>query len=193
MGLKLITAPAAEPVTLAECRTHLGINDASDTVQDTEITRLITVAREYCENYTSQAFITQTWELALNDFPTFFRLKRLPVQSVSSIKYYDQNDTEQTVSSALYEVDDYNAWHDIHLVDGESWPSSNGNLNNVKVRFVCGHGDATTDVPEQIRMAIMLCVGHWIHYKPLAEQGVQVSMVPLAVHRLLDPFKTYWI
>ena len=58
MALKLVTAPAAEPVTLAEIKEHLRVD--SD-LEDALISALITAARQWAETYQGRAYITQTW------------------------------------------------------------------------------------------------------------------------------------
>ena len=67
MTLKLITAPAAEPVLLADAKLHLRVDHIAD---DDLITSLITAAREAAEHLTGRALITQTWERVLGAFPS---------------------------------------------------------------------------------------------------------------------------
>lgn len=69
MGLVLITPPAVEPVCLADVKAFLRIEDDTE---DQIITDLITAAREYLENRTGRAFITQTWQLTDDGFPSLF-------------------------------------------------------------------------------------------------------------------------
>ena len=58
--LKLITAPAEEPVSLTEAKTHLRVDTSAD---DTYIARLITSARAHVEEaILHRPLITQTWE-----------------------------------------------------------------------------------------------------------------------------------
>ena len=65
--LKLI---ASEPVSLAEAKLHLKLSDIpEDSSEDTLITDLISVAREYCEKYTKRDFMGKTYEYYLDSFP----------------------------------------------------------------------------------------------------------------------------
>ena len=64
---RLLTAPALEPVTLAEAKRHANVVASDD---DTLITALIVAARELVEQDTSRALINQTWELELDDWWT---------------------------------------------------------------------------------------------------------------------------
>ncbi len=87
MGLKLITGPTEEPVSLAEAKAQLR---EKTTDNDTEITSLIPRARQYVEDFTHRALITQTWELALDAFPAWaICVPKAPLASVTSIQYVD--------------------------------------------------------------------------------------------------------
>ena len=53
----VITAPTAEPITLAEAKLHLRVNNS---VEDALITALITASRQFVEGYTWRPLMTQT-------------------------------------------------------------------------------------------------------------------------------------
>ncbi len=65
MLVRLNTAPASEPVTLAEAKAHLRLDTALD---DTYVLSLIATARAYCEQVCWRGIVTQAWELALPGF-----------------------------------------------------------------------------------------------------------------------------
>ncbi|MCP4100757.1 MAG: hypothetical protein GY750_04930, partial [Lentisphaerae bacterium] len=169
MSYKIITAPAVEPLLLATVKTRLSI---SDTLDDPDINALIQAAREQAEEYMGRSIITQTLEIAFNCFPDDIELVRGPVQSITSVKYIDGDDTEQTVTATNYMIDDYGPKDWLRLDYGKSWPASRGHTNDVKIRYVTGWGDAGTDVPEDIRTAMLLLIGHWIRFQAEAESGV---------------------
>ena len=64
----LTSAPATEPVSLAEAKLHLRVETVM-TDDDTLIQALITAARQTAESITRRAFITQSWKLVLDQFP----------------------------------------------------------------------------------------------------------------------------
>jgi hypothetical protein len=66
MPLKLIQAPASEPVSLADAKNHLRVDVTDD---DVLIGGLITAARVAAENICRRAFVTQSWTLFLDTFP----------------------------------------------------------------------------------------------------------------------------
>lgn len=65
MPVQLITPPAAEPVTLVEAKAHLRLDTALD---DSYVSSLITMARQYIEEVCWRGLVTQTWELVLDGF-----------------------------------------------------------------------------------------------------------------------------
>jgi uncharacterized phiE125 gp8 family phage protein len=183
MGLKLITPPAAEPVSLSEAKEHLRI---TGTDEDALITTFIEAAREYCEEYQNRAYITQTWDLSLDEFPDSpYSLPKPPLQSISSIKYYDQDGTEDEFNASNYLVDTASVKGRVSLAYGKSWPSVGLQpMNGVIIQFIAGYGDAGSDVPERIRNAIKVLVGQ-IYENREATDIKEHLEVPFAVHALL--------
>ncbi len=81
MTMTLIKPPALEPVTLAEVRQFLRLDDDSE---DTLLTGLIKAARETLEVQTGLALINQTLRLYLDSWPTsgVVRIAKYPVRYV---------------------------------------------------------------------------------------------------------------
>jgi len=155
MSLTLFTPPADEPVTLEEARIHLRV---TYTEQDSVITQLIKTARQWAEEFTGRAFLTQTWDWKLERFPEFFDVPRPPLQSVTSIKYIDTNGTEQTLAASEYTVDSARDPGRIVPAYGKSWPPTRGHINDVTVRFVAGYGASGAVMPAAIVNALKLQV-----------------------------------
>jgi hypothetical protein len=57
ISFRVTAEPSIEPVTLTEMEDYLRVDSGDD---DTQITRLITAARKYCEHVTGRAFATQS-------------------------------------------------------------------------------------------------------------------------------------
>jgi uncharacterized phiE125 gp8 family phage protein len=187
MALKLITAPSTYPVTLAEAKLHCRV-DASD--EDALITALITAATEMAEQATGRAIMPQTWELTLDAFPDAFELTRIPVASVTSLKYWDTDGVQQTLDAgqyALNNADDFAA-ATVAPVYGATWPATRGQINAVAVRYVAGYADAAA-VPDSIKSWIKLQVGAMFENRE-AEGAVQTYALGFA-DRLLDRYKVW--
>jgi uncharacterized phiE125 gp8 family phage protein len=183
MGLKLVTPPASEPVSLSEAKEHLRITGSDE---DALITTFIEAAREYCEEYQNRAYITQTWDLSLDEFPDSpYSLPKPPLKSISSIKYYDQDGTEYEFNASDYLVDTASVKGRVSLAYGKSWPSVTLQpMNGVIIQFIAGYGDAGSDVPERIRNAIKVLVGQ-IYENREATDIKEHLEIPFAVHALL--------
>ena len=123
MKLDLITAPAAEPISTAIAKAHLRVDFSTD---DTLIDSLVVAAREYVEQVTGRALITQTWELLDDRFKgRAIHLPNAPLQSVTSVKYIDTGGTEQTFSSGSYTVYTYSSNPgEVGLNFDEEWPQT---------------------------------------------------------------------
>jgi uncharacterized phiE125 gp8 family phage protein len=184
MGLKLKTPPSVEPITLAEAKSHLRI---TSTDEDALIETWIKAAREWCEGYQNRAYITQTWELALDSFPNerIMKIPLPPLQSITSIKYYDPEGTETVFSSDDYEVDTYSEPGRVSLGYGKSWPYATLRpVNGVIIEFKAGYGDTADDVPEQVKQAVKVLVGELYEHRE-ATDVKELKEIPFAVKALL--------
>jgi uncharacterized phiE125 gp8 family phage protein len=121
------------------------------------------------------------------------RLPKPPLQSVTSIQYYDIDDNPAvTVDSSTYLVD-ADSWPGrIYLRDGQSWPSVTlREIGGVVIQFVAGYGDAD-DVPAPIRQAMQLILSDWYENREntLIMSGVGVlPPLPFAARKLLASYR----
>lgn len=210
MGLKRTTDAAIEPISLAEAKQHLYV-DTND--QDALITLLIKRARMWAEEFTRRAFIEQTWQLTLDEFPAagnapppgeraaesfsgyrrgIIRLERPRLISVTSIKYTDvDGNLNQTLSSSLYQVE---TGSDIEArilpAYACSWPATRYQMECVQVIYKAGYGDEALDVPEAIKQAILLQLGTYFSQREnIAVDGPKSRLPTNATAEvLLEPY-----
>jgi len=155
-------------------------------MEDEVLSGFIETARDYCEGYQNRAFITQTWDLFLDEFPDSpFQIPLPPLQSVTHIKYYDTDETEYVFDAGNYQVDTAGVKGRIALGYGKAWPSVTlRKMNGVNIRFKAGFGDETGDVPKRIRTAIKLLVGHLYENREITDIREHFE-IPFAVEALL--------
>lgn len=180
-GLTTYSAPASEPVTLTQAKAHCRVDSVDD---DPLISALIVAAREYAEVFLGRALITQTLDLTLNGFAPIIELPRPPLQSVTSITYTDSNGTAQALSSTYYTVDTKREPGRVFEAYGYNWPTTQAVINAVTIRYVAGYGEATS-VPQRIKQAILLAVGHWYENRESTISGTIIAPLPMGVNDLL--------
>ena len=138
---KVTTQPTLEPITLGELKTRLRI-----TVDefDDELYDLLRAGREAVEYDSHRYLVTQTVAMYLDKFPASSRhieIRKLPVASVTSVTYIDEDVASQTFASSKYVTEiDY--------------------VKAVSVTFVAG--SAAEAVPVEAKLAIVEWVRmHW--------------------------------
>lgn len=196
MGLKLVTAPTAFPVTLEQAKLHLNV-EGDD--YDTLIEAFIAAATDVAESFQGRALLDQTWDYVLDAWPEpvwsgvrrvyEIRIPKPPLIEVTGVFYLDGAGAEQTVDSALYTVDTANEPGRVVLKSG-SWPTLPELANAVRVRFRAGYLDQTvspsvSNVPKATFAAILIIVGDLYANRESVVIGQAVAKVPWAAEALL--------
>jgi uncharacterized phiE125 gp8 family phage protein len=190
---RLITAPTDEPLSIAEARMYMRDPEVTP---DSEVLFFIRSARRQVEHKTQRAMMPQTWELVSDRFPpycyteelwrTYIQLPHPPIQSVTSVTYYDSNNDVQTFAAASYVLDAMSGR--VILAPNTSWPSTYGRYDAVVVRYVAGYANADA-VPEDIKHYMKLFIEASDKNRSLVQDTVgEKSLTPFA-ERSLDPYR----
>lgn len=184
-NLTLKEAPKEEPLTLGEIKTHLRI-DADLTEDDADLTVAIAVAREHIERTRGLALVTQKWTAWGNSFYEHcIELRKRPIVSIDSVKYLDSNGVLQTLSPTLYQVDTKSFVPRVMPAYGQCWPTGRLDLNAVQIDCTFGYGPAAK-VPDSIKWAIRLLVGHWYENREESiNETFRLGNIPMGVNALL--------
>jgi len=196
-SFSLISPPATEPVTLDDAKAHAKIDSASENAL---VSSLITAARQWAEQYTNRAFITQKWQLALDYAPSTggINLPRSPLQSVESVMSYSNADDANLWNAENYFVDTLKEPGRITLRSGATWPLPTRPANGLIITYIAGYGDDASTVPAPIKTAICQLVAHWLEHRgdaptaPSARNGATIApaaAVPLVIQSLLNPYR----
>lgn len=159
MSINVVTAPTEEPVTATEAKQFLAVDHSAD---DALITSLIAAARQEAERVAARSFVTQTLDLLLPGWPCdgYIRLEYPPVQSVTSITYYDEDNVAATVAGADYITVLDTTPPLICLAKGASWPTATLRaISPVRVRYQAGYGAAAA-VPARYKNLILALVAN---------------------------------
>lgn len=156
-GLTLLQAPAAEPLSLADAKTHLRV-DGDD--EDALISALIVAARNHAESITGRALVTQRRRLTLPAFPAgedlSIELPKPALQSVQSVTYLDGDGVRQTLAGHQVVTDELVGR--VLPAYGAVWPACRETPGSVVIDYTAGYGDAYA-VPEGIKAWLRLAIG----------------------------------
>ncbi len=173
-------------LTTAEAKTHLKVDTDAD---DTYIDNLVSAATESAQIFTNRYFINttitqhgDTW----SDISTLFKSK---VSSITHIKYFDSDNTEQTLATSVWLSDINHQPARIGLKPNQSFPSLADRINAVNCKYVVGYGSAASDVPEGIREAVLLIVGNLYENRQEVVVGRIATELPKSAQYLLEQYK----
>ncbi|MEJ0062406.1 MAG: head-tail connector protein [Alphaproteobacteria bacterium] len=188
-SLELAAAPAAEPVTLAEIKSHARIETSAD---DALLTNFIAAARQWTEQFTGRAMMTQSWRLWLDAWPMredrciqWVELPRAPLQAVSEVRLYKRDGSFDTWSGANYQVDAAAQPGRLALPYDQAWPGTSRAVQAIRIDFTAGYASAAL-VPEPIKAAIRQLAAHW--YEHRGAGGATLHEIPYGVQALLAPY-----
>lgn len=183
MTVREITAPSVEPISLAQAKAWLRVDD-DITDQDAVITMLIKSMREYAENLTGRTFVQRTLELTLPHFPHVIELPNPPLISVTHIKYYDTDGALQTLDSSVYEVDSYREPGLVRPAYLQSWESTRYVFNAVQVRYEAGYAptgsptDYRENMPASLQIWMQARLASLYEHREQIVTGTTVSDLP---------------
>lgn len=172
--LRLTTPPAVHPIALSDAERHVFSDDPGDSLA---IKRMVRAATHMVQTETARQFVNATWTLTLDSFPAAIELRVCPVQSVTSVKYYDTAGAQQTLDSSDYLVDTASEPGRITPAPNTVWPVTQQRANAVEVVFTAGYGDSHYGVPEAAQQAILLLVGNWFaNREPVGTVGGEIAL-----------------
>jgi uncharacterized phiE125 gp8 family phage protein len=191
MRVRVITPPAAEPVTLAEAKLHLRVDGADE---DALITGLITAARAAAEHETGRALVTQTLRLTLDEWPedSDIELLRPPASSIVAVRYVDAAGATQTLDTNAYSLDNSSEYDTHWLLPalGTTWPAARDQANAIEVDYTAGYGAAAA-VPQPVKQWMLLAVGDM--YANRERSGEKAAVPHGFVAGLLEPYRLWGV
>ena len=180
-GIKVTTAPTAEPLSLQEVKEYLRVDDATD---ERVVQPLIMAARQFAEEHMNRALMQQTFTLMLdavidqdqplyegmrtapdlNYYKNYIVLPKSPVQSVTSVKTFNDSDEATTMAATKYYVDTQREPARIVLRTGETFPTALRVANAIEVIYVAGYTSAFT-IPEPIRLGMLQHIAYMYEHR----------------------------
>jgi len=185
MTIAELSPPGAEPITLAEARAHLRLDDGAE---DELLAALVRTAREHLEHVTGLALIARSFRLYLDAWPAsrMIQIVRGPVQAIDSVTVYDNAGmpVEVALSGAVLD----GAARPARLMLPEL-PAPGLALNGIEIDFTAGFGEAGTDVPDTLKRALLTHVAAMFELRGVLSASDQPGAVPPGYERLVGPFR----
>ncbi len=176
---------ASEPVTAAEAKSQL-IIDGGFTADDALLDSYIKAARLTAERYCSISFVESTYVERVDYFPMNGELIKLSVGQVSevvSITYIDTDGNSQTWDAANYKLDNTGRQARVARAYNVSYPTTRDEINAVTITYKSGFGSSASDVPQDIKQAILLIVAEMYQ-----NREDRVKQLPTASQYLLQGY-----
>ncbi|MGO4572809.1 head-tail connector protein [Microvirga sp. 2TAF3] len=178
----LVDGPAVEPITLAEMKAHLRVDDDAD---DELIGGLVKAARLMVEAVSRRILIEQRWRLMLHRWPQggTVLLPVSPLIAIESIHVFDASGAATEVTAEAFESD---ALSDPPRIMLHGAPEPGKIRNGIAIDLRAGFGAAPDAVPASLRLAVKILVAHWYENRGDVA-GEQV--LPPDAFALLAPFQ----
>ncbi|MTH96648.1 head-tail connector protein [Roseibium sp. RKSG952] len=189
---KLVTPPAQPVVTLDEAKAHCYVEHGE---HDALITSLVAAATSHLDGWSGilgRCLVNQQWSVAFGGFP-YDRYLRLPFPDVDpdsvTVSYFDSDNQEQVLPADRWHLAEMASGSRLMLAQMWFWPSVCDQPDAVTVTFTAGYGALGSDVPDAIRHAILLLVGHFYENREAVTVGVTATDLPLGVDRLISGYR----
>lgn len=181
----LLAGPAEEPVTLAEAKAFLRLDDEAE---DGLVSTLITAARLHVEGITGRALMAQSWRVVLDGWPVdrSVKLPVMPLVSVTAVTAYDADGVGHEVPLAQFWPESGKLLLPMNVAGMPMLRERRG----IEVDYVAGFGSEPGDVPADIRQALLALVGYWFEHRDAVIVAGSGAVVPSGFDRLVAPYRS---
>lgn len=184
-------APEQLPVTVAFAKLHSrSLVDLAD--EDPLFDSYIRAATGLAEEYVGRGLFTQTYTLVQDDFCDEMVLPMAaPLQSVTSVQYYDGSGALQTVSPSYYRVDTDSEPGRVVIAPTQTWPVVQGRRGQcVVITYVVGW-ETVESIPEAIKVGILMLAAHLWENRGAVQLGIGIGAVevPVGPWALMAPYR----
>lgn len=178
----IVITPPAPLLTAIQARAHM--REASD-FEDSLLEAYIAAATANLDGPNGILGIAigpQTLELRRDDFCGDIDLECPPLTSITSVKYLDGDNVEQTLSTDVYTTIN----NTLVLKPSQSWPSTYDVAEAVRIRYAAGY----ETVPAPLLVAVRMMVADLARNRESTAYGAPVRIdMPLTVERLIAPYR----
>ena len=178
--------PHSEPITLAQASDHLRVDSTDD---QSYISDLISVAREYFDSVTGRASAETTYLLTAESWwdlvacPSTYEIPifRSPLASVASVQYYASGDTVlTTMPTTDYRVITGAEPGRIQLVS--SPPAVEDRIDAIQITFIAGNNCP----PAMSKHAIKMLVSNYYDQRAPIVTGTIATEIPYTLKAIIE-------
>jgi uncharacterized phiE125 gp8 family phage protein len=185
--------PLQEPYSLTDVKLHCrALTDIAD--ENPIIQLYLKAARRAFEEYTGTTAFTTTWVLTQDGFCNPIELPHAaPLQSISSVKYYDTDGTQQTLSTSYYRADTASTPGRVVLKPSQAWPDVQADRGQaVEVTYVAGWA-TVAGIPANAKIGMLMLIDHLHENRGAVQVGVGVGAieVPKGVEWWWAPYRQW--
>ena len=168
--LTLLTPPASEPISLAEAKLFLRIDEDDE---DALVVALIAAARTAIEEATNRSLLSQNWTLTTDhvNAEAQIQLPRGPVATISTISALDAQGNATPLTN--------NDW--VLLAGGRLLLKNTATGAAFRVQYQAGYASASA-VPAPLVQAVRMLCGHLYEDRGATE-------LPASVAAMIAPFR----
>jgi uncharacterized phiE125 gp8 family phage protein len=184
-SLTVATPPAIYPVSLAEAKSHLRV-DEDFLDDDSYIQSLVAAATDHVEGVSDRSLIRRQYRMRFDLFPAWdIPLPRPPIAyGPIEVTYVPSDGVYSPVSYTNFREDRDATPAVIRPQWNGTWPTTRGAENDVTVTYWAGYGEDSISCPAPARHCILMIASHWYSTRESVIQG-GMNPVPMAVEILL--------
>ena len=188
-GVEVLTAPSAEPVTVAELRTRLRLNH---TAEDTDLAEFLSAAVEQFEQDCNRPILSTTYRQSLSRWPHdgIIVLGRGGVTAVSAVKSYaaDGSAEDLDADAWLAVLSTPPARVELAMIPVEVLTAGGIVRRPVGcVEFTAGWASAAA-VPALVKRGVKLLAAHFYEHREAYREG-KLDELPIGWWNLVNKFK----
>jgi len=183
----LLAGPAEEPVSLAEARAFLRLDD---TAEDGLVTTLIAAARLHVESLTGRALVNQSWRLVLDAWPDLpvLTLPVSPLVSLVAVTAFDADGDEHAVPLGQFQLELGVTPARLLLPASIAGMPAMRERLGLEIDYVAGYGTAA-DVPADLKRALLALVAHWFEHRDALVVAGSGVVIPAGFDRMVAPYR----
>lgn len=180
-----LTPPAQEPVSLAEAKAFLRLDQSAE---DDLLGTLITAARLMVEAASGRLLVDQAWRIVIDHWPDGgeIRLPLSPVSAITAARVYDVLGVAQPVAPEALQLDTLSDPPFVRIA-GEV-PEIGRARGAVEIDVVAGFGPTASAVPALLRQAVLRLAARWFEQRGDVV-GRDAEALPTEIMALVAPFR----